>query len=166
MAVISSIAELPNTPSVYALYGGHERNQYVAYIGIANKLKNRIAQHLVRRDSSIATGTSAVHLNPDYVTRVAWWEHEDFVDRYVLEAAEMIAFDILNPALRSRGRSQQKAVALLDDDHFVSTMKTLFQAPPIGQMQLLTLENALERIAKLEQRVTKLERNLAGNNDE
>lgn len=53
MASVSTISNLPNTPSVYALYGGRGRGRYVAYVGVANKLKNRIEQHLVRRDSSV-----------------------------------------------------------------------------------------------------------------
>jgi hypothetical protein len=44
-------------------------------------------------------------LNPDYVTELRWWEHPDFAERYVLEAAELVAYDMLNPALRSRGQS-------------------------------------------------------------
>jgi excinuclease UvrABC nuclease subunit len=56
---VSSISKLPNVPAVYVLFGGKERRRYVAYVGIADKLKRRIEQHLVTRDSSVATGTSA-----------------------------------------------------------------------------------------------------------
>ena len=86
------------------MYGGHDRARYVAYVGIADKLKRRIVQHLVSRDSSIATGTSAVGLNPDYVTEIRWWEHQRFSDRNALIAAELVAFEFFDPALRSRGR--------------------------------------------------------------
>lgn len=158
MASISTISDLPNTPSVYALYGGRGRGRYIAYVGVANKLKNRIEQHLVRRDSSVATGTSAVHLNPDHVTEVSWWGHDDFSQRNVLEAAEMIAFDILDPALRSRGRSQHKAVELLNDLHFVAEMESLFNSLPAGSLYLPSLDEALDRIDKLEQRVAHLEK--------
>ena len=82
MISITSINDLPNVPSVYAMYGGQGRGLYVAYVGIAGKLKQRIIQHLIRRDSSVATGTSAVALNPDYITQVKWWEHSDFTKRY------------------------------------------------------------------------------------
>jgi hypothetical protein len=57
---------------------------YVAYVGVAGGLKPGIIHRLVRRDSSVATGTSAVVLNPDYVTELRWWEHPDFAERYVL----------------------------------------------------------------------------------
>jgi hypothetical protein len=95
-------------PAVYALFGGHGKGLYVAYVGIADSLKRRIVQYLVRRDSSVATGTSAVGLNPDYVIVVDWWEHPDFAERFKLQVAELVAFDVLNPALRSRGKIQDK----------------------------------------------------------
>ena len=56
---IHSISDLPNTPAVYAMYGGQGRSLHVAYVGIGGKLRGRVEQHLVRRGSSVATGTSA-----------------------------------------------------------------------------------------------------------
>jgi predicted GIY-YIG superfamily endonuclease len=47
----------------------------MAYVGIANKLRQRIDQHLLKRGNSVATGTSVATLNPDYVTEVEWWTH-------------------------------------------------------------------------------------------
>jgi hypothetical protein len=85
------------------MYGGEGGHKYVAYVGIADKLKRRIAQHLLTRDSTVATGTSAVGINPDYVREIVWWTHKSFTDRRRLETAELVAFDVLNPALRSRG---------------------------------------------------------------
>ena len=69
MHKIPKISALPNAPALYALYGGKGQRKFVAYIGIADKLRQRISQHLVRRDSSIVTGTSIVSLNPDQVTQ-------------------------------------------------------------------------------------------------
>ena len=74
MKKLSSISELPTCPAVYAMYGGKGRGLYVAYVGTSKSLKQRIVQHLVNRDSSVSTGTSAVGLNTDYVTKIAWWE--------------------------------------------------------------------------------------------
>ena len=37
----------------------------MVYIGNADKLRNRISQDLVRRDSSIVTGISIMSMNPD-----------------------------------------------------------------------------------------------------
>jgi hypothetical protein len=76
---LHSLSELPSKPSAYAMYGGRGRGQYCAYVGIADNLKRRVMQHLVRGDSSVATGTSAVVLNPDYVTEVRWWSMKAFL---------------------------------------------------------------------------------------
>ena len=65
-----TLTELPNRPALYALMSGAGARADIAYVGTAGKLRQRITQHLVRRDSSVTTGTSAVQLNPDYVTEV------------------------------------------------------------------------------------------------
>ena len=66
MRDFSTAYDLPNRPAVYALYSGNGNSRYVAYVGIAGKLKQRITQHFIRRDSSVATGVSAVSLNPKH----------------------------------------------------------------------------------------------------
>jgi hypothetical protein len=81
------------------MFSGRGRGAYCAYVGIAGNLKQRIAQHLIRRDSSVTTGASAVSLNPDFINEVKWWEHPEFHQRHVLEAAELVAFEILDPVL-------------------------------------------------------------------
>jgi len=69
------------------MYGGESRS-WVAYVGVTGTdLRGRIEQHLVRRDSSVATGASAVGLNPDHVREIAWWEDDRFSNRSMLEAA-------------------------------------------------------------------------------
>ena len=52
------------------MHGGLK--SYVAYVGMGGNLKQRIEQHLIKRDSSVTTGTSAVGLNTDHVRRVDW----------------------------------------------------------------------------------------------
>ena len=160
MIKLSSIAQLPNVPSVYAMFGGENRRSYVAYVGMAGKLKQRVTQHLVRRDSSVATGASAVTLNPDYITEVRWWEHSDFAQRHVLEAAELVAFDILDPALRSRGAIQDKAKQLYENEEFRKQMRSLFQGEPSGCLSIPTLREALKRISALEKRLAEMEKRL------
>jgi hypothetical protein len=155
--IISSIFDLPNIPAVYALYGGQGQGSYVAYVGVADKLKNRIRQHLVRRDSSVTTGTSAAGLNPDYVTEVRWWEHSSFTNRYVLEAAERVAFDALEPALRSRGKITESVKQLYSDDHWRKGMYILFDSEPAGRLIIPSLLDALDRIAELERRIEAIE---------
>src|SRR5690348_9265760 len=65
-------------PAVYCLYGGRDR-RHAAYVGIADKLRTRIDQHLVRRDRSVTTGVATVTLNSDLVTEIKWWRHPTFV---------------------------------------------------------------------------------------
>jgi hypothetical protein len=160
MKKVSSISDLPNCPAVYAMYG-QGRGLYVAFVGIAGRLKAKIRQHLVRRDSSVVTGTSAVALNPDLVVQINWWEHPRFTKRPALQAAEAVAFELLEPALRSRGGTTERAKKLLSSDKsFRKEMRSLFLGPPAGRLVLPTLEDALERIGKLEQRVKALEEQL------
>ena len=157
MIEASFVSELPNVPAVYALRGGTAANRYVAYVGIADALRNRIAQHLVTRDSSVAVRTAATGINPDYVTQVTWWEHPDFSDRRLLRAAEVVAGDVLAPALRSRSRAPKDASALLDGI-FGKEMEALFCGDPTGVLNLPTLQDVVEKLVRLEHRVSDLER--------
>lgn len=157
MISVETISDLPNSPAVYAMYGGRGRGLYVAYVGIAGSLRSRINQHLVLRDSSIATGVSAVHLNPDRVTQIDWWEHDDFADVGVREAAEIIAFDIFEPVLRSRGATTVRALELCKDQNFCTNMRQLFAEEPSGRLIIPTLQDALQKIDDLEERIAVLE---------
>lgn len=157
---IYSISKLPTEAAVYAMLGGSRRKPYVAYIGIAGNLRSRINQHLVLRDSSISTGVSAVHLNADYVAEVRFWILPEFSDVAVREAAELVAFDVLNPALRSRGAITERAKNLLKDNDFSEKMHKTFQADPTGQLIILTLQDSLEKIEELEKRISELEKKI------
>jgi hypothetical protein len=157
MRLIATTSELPNLPAIYAMYGGRGRNAYVAYVGMGSNLKKRIEQHLRWRDSSIVTGVSAVSLNPELVTEVRWWEHPEFTDKIVLLAAELVAFNVLEPALRSRGGITAAAKQLSDDAVFKARMTSLFSGEATGRLVISTLQSALERIADLERRVLSLE---------
>jgi len=161
MIVARNIAELPSVPAVYALYGGTSSQRYVAYVGIGASLRQRIEQHLVRRDSSIATGVSAVHLNPDRVVAVRWWEHQSFSQSDCLEAAELIAFDLMNPALRSRGNVTERARSHLNDMSFVEQLRSLLAGEATGELIIPSLSTALQDIAALHQQVTALEHQIA-----
>ena len=160
MVEIFSIKDLPGTPAVYAMYGGVGTGLYIAYVGIADDLRRRINQHLILRNSSIATGVSTVHLNPNQVTEIRWWQHEKLTDKAGREAAEIIAFDILNPVLRSRGKKNKSALLLCEDKEFYEEIKKVFTQLPNGRLMILTLERALERIEKLEKRISKIEQEL------
>jgi hypothetical protein len=157
---IASIGKLPRVPAVYCLCGGKGPDQHPAYVGVTDSLRSRIAQHLLNRDSSIATGTSAVGLRPDYVTSVRWWEDASFSSRDALLAAELVAFAVLNPALRSRGGTQNAASRLYEDAGFRQRIEDLIRYGPSGLLVIPTLQDAMARIESLEQRLEELERAL------
>jgi hypothetical protein len=161
MVEISNIARLPAVPAVYALYGGRGAGLYVAYVGLAGNLKLRIVQHLVRRDSSVVVGTAAVVLNPEHVTEARSWVANEFIDRHVLKAAELIAFDILDPALRSRGAVDAQARALYEETSFRERMGRLFIGEPAGRLTLPSLPEVYERLLRMEQRLAALEAKLS-----
>jgi hypothetical protein len=159
--VVTSVSKLPNLPALYAMYGGRGSGLYVAYVGIAGtSLRGRVEQHLIRRDSSVTTGVAAVSLNPDAVTEVRWWTHERFGARLALEAAELVAFDVLNPALRSRGTVSAQAKALYGDSAFVGEVRELLSGKPAGILILPSLVEALARITSLEERIAAIEAQL------
>lgn len=158
MKKITSFAELPEEPAIYALYGGQRKALYVAYVGQAGQLRTRITQHLVRRDSSIATGASVVSLNPDKVTQVTWWGHPHFEQPAMLTAAESVAFDVLNPVLRSRAGAQKSSRPFYEDESFYAEMKALFAGEPYGCLTLPTFREAILRIASLEEQMVNIQR--------
>lgn len=157
MKEVTAISKLPAVPAVYALYGSQGHGEYVAYVGQAAKLRQRIMQHLVQRNSSVVTGASAVSLNPDLVSEVRWWHDPSFEDPTHLSAAELVAFDVLQPVLRSRGAVTDEASTLSKDERFSEPMRHLFQKQATGRLAIPTLDSAMERIAALESRVKCLE---------
>ena len=70
MIELTSISDLPSVPAVYAMFGGQARSRFVAYVGLGSKLRGRIEQHLVRRDSS---GTTGVSLRTMDGPLAMWW---------------------------------------------------------------------------------------------
>lgn len=161
MIELTNISGLPNVPAVYAMFGGQGRSRFVAYVGLGSKLRGRIEQHLVRRDSSVTTGVSAVSLNPEFVTEVRWWEHPDFVKKDVLEASELIAFDVLDPALRSRGGITDRAKNLHRNDSFQTRMKAVFSGHATGRLRIRTVNQAWDQIDELASRIRRIEDRLA-----
>jgi len=158
--VLLGIADLPNRPALYALYGGTGKRAYVAYVGITDKLKRRAAQHLLTRDSSAATGTSAVGINPDYVTEIRWWEHRRFSKQAVREAAELVAFELLDPALRSRKSVGKAAQELLKSNRFKKEMERLIKLKPTGHLRIPSLEQVWRRLSAFEDRLARIEERL------
>src|SRR3954447_22051073 len=109
------------------MYGGWAPRLWPAYVGEAGSLSGRIDQHFVRRDSSVATGVAAATLNPDAVREVRWWEHPSFEDKAERQAAELGAFRVLEPALRSRGGIGPESKARAEEPGFSEEMEALFK---------------------------------------
>ena len=156
MRDFSTVYSLRNIPAAYALYAGGKGPTYVAYVGITGRLKERIIEHLIRRDSSVTKATAAVNLKPDYVTKLRWWEHSDFNNPTMLKAAEVVAFDVLNPVLNSRGRIDNAARDLLSKKTFVNKMRKLFESDSNGRIDFYSLTDAMDRIKALERRLDEL----------
>ncbi len=157
MKTVARLSDLPNVPAVYALCAGEGRTRYVVYVGIGAKLRTRVEQHLISRDSSVTTGRAAAQLQADLVREVRWWEAPAFADRVALEAAELVAQTVLDPALRSRGTERGAARALCDAQEFRDRMGERCRGEPTGCVVLPTLESAMTRIDQLEDRVAELE---------
>jgi hypothetical protein len=129
----------------------------VAYVGQAKDLRVRLRQHLVLRDSSATTGASVVSLNPDLVRAVEWWEHGRFEDGDAWVAAELVAFDVLDPALRSRGKPTAKAVAIYEDSGFREEFRSLFSNAASSSLTIETLPGLSARLQLLEDRLAAIE---------
>ena len=83
--------------------------------------------------------------------------HERFSDITARRAAEVIALDKFEPALRSRGNITSDAESLAEDADFRDEMEALFDGEPTGSVEIPTLSDALQRIQELEERVEELE---------
>jgi hypothetical protein len=101
-----------------------------------------------------------VSLDPDLVTEVHWWTHSNFSDRSALEAAELVAFDVLEPRLRSRGNITSEVKQLYSDPQFKAKMQPLFEGECSGLLMIPSLQDALERISELERRLAAIEAKL------
>jgi hypothetical protein len=138
------------------MYGG-ERDRWVAYVGIAGNLRLRLTQHFVRRDSSVVTSTSAVGVNIDHVTQVDWWESALFKDDDARHAAELVAYGVLEPALRSRAKPRSAAMRLYEDAEFRAAVRRVLRRPPSGRLLPPRLSDLAQRLTDLERRVRLLE---------
>ena len=111
------------------MYGGDAPRFYIAYVGIAGGVQGRLGQHFNLRNSSVTTGTSAVSLNVEYVTQVDWWADPMLEDETARHAAELVAFRVLDPALRSRGAARRVATEMATDPEFVRKIEGMLQSP-------------------------------------
>jgi len=77
-----------------------------------------------------------------------------------LETAELTAFNVFEPALRSRGAIRHDAKQLFESPDFQERIRSLFTEPPSGRLVLRNLQDAFTRIEALERRIEELEREL------
>ena len=152
---------LPQFPGIYGFKGPNDTQGAYSYIGLSNKLRERVSQHLLKRDSNVSTDTSAVSLNPDKISECHWWIHETFGEREYLEAAELIAFEIFNPILVSRGTPSSSVLEISKDQDFRKQMKELFSNVPSGYIIFYDLSWAVSKIKELENEILELKKKLS-----
>ena len=150
-----SRSSIPKEAGIYAMY---DRNREVAYVGVSKNLRNRIEDHMTYRSSSVTTGVSATVLNPEKVGHICWWLNPKFSDKGYREAAEVIAFKILNPSLRSRGKVINRTKPFLEDQTFCDEMARLFRSKPSGVFYPKTFDNLADLVLELQNRVSELEK--------
>lgn len=157
---IEVTSDVPRGPAVYAMYGGEPPRTWVAYVGMAGDLNRRLVQHFVNRDSSVVTGTAAAGLNVEWVRLVRWWEDSLFADPHALHAAELVAFDVLDPALRSRGTPSQAALDRYRDDGFRRRMEALFRGAANGELKPPRAYDLDRRLREVEARLEHVQETL------
>ena len=67
MRSFDEIKHLPQFPGIYGFKGPNDIKDNYSYIGLSNKLRERVSQHLLKRESSVATVATAISLNPDKI---------------------------------------------------------------------------------------------------
>jgi len=80
-------------------------------------------------------------------------EHPRFEAADALRAAEFVASELLHPLLSSRRPSSAEARTLRTDKRFREEMRTLFLGEPSGSLILPTLDNVLECLSRIEERL-------------
>ena len=88
------VRNIPRVPGIYVM---RTKTDDVAYVGLSNKLRDRIDQHLYLRDSSVTTGVQATVLNPDLTA----------LNRYLGQWDPFMDLDI-TPVLDARGNSRTR----------------------------------------------------------
>jgi hypothetical protein len=79
-----------------------------------------------------------------------------------LLAAEIIAFKVLNPALRSRGKPSTSAQMICEQREFKAEIIALFAGRPAGTYMPKNLDNLSAIVIELSKRLDKLEKDREG----
>jgi hypothetical protein len=159
MRDFSSIQELPKSPAVYALCAGDRVNDFVVYVGISSNLRSRIYQHLIMRDSSAVVESAPVQINVDSISSLKWWQHDDFQSRDRLEGAEIVAFEVLKPTMRSRGGVSASGQKQSTKSVFRDEMLRLFHSTATGSLKFPNIRDLARKLSELERRIDELESN-------
>ena len=146
------IGTVPTKPGIYLL---EDFSENVTYVGISKELRARLDQHFNRRDSSVTTGVAAACLNPDSIWRAKWWLDSRLEEKTWREAAELVAFDMFQPTLRSLGGISEAARAIYAKGTFKQTAQSMLNRAPDGEFLPLNLPNLLARVKELRERVEK-----------
>ncbi len=150
-----SLKSIPEKPGIYAMY---DQNGKAAYVGESGNIRQRIKDHIVNRDSTAVTRLSPTMLNPDYVSHICWWQCDsEFEDQANRQAAELVAFDVLDSSHRSRANSVKKAKKKAREQPFRDDMEKLFENKPAGCYYPPTMQNLVNCVSKLCKRVSELE---------
>ena len=156
------VRSIPRSAGVYCLLGFSARGLYPAYVGIASNLLNRVAQHREYRNTSVTTGASAASLDTTLVGGCRWWTNSSFNDPVRLGAAELVAFELINPVLRSRGGINRAAEALSRNPEFRDWFAAKLLIPD-GQVAFPGVAELAAEVRDLRRRVEALEARLAAN---
>lgn len=155
-----SISQLPKKPGLYCLLGYSAKGLYNAYVGISSNVQSRISQHLEYRNSSVTTGGSAVSIDPHLVDGCRCWCDPEFEEKPFLLAAEIVAVQMLDPVLRSRGAKHVEGARLASTSDFVSRIAEILQNPTV-EVSFPDFTELARKVEHLTQRIEKLERMLA-----
>ena len=153
MRSFDEINYLPQFPGIYGFKRPNNVQDNYSYIGLSNKLREIVSQHLLKRDSSVATCASAILLNPVKIAECHWWIHESFGTREYLEAAELIVFERFNLTLVSRLTPSTRALEIPNDEVFKKQMDKLFSNVPSNYIKFYDLSWAINKIKELENEI-------------
>lgn len=156
----SSISLLPRKPGLYCLQGYSAKGLYNAYVGISGNVQNRVSQHLEYRNSSVTTGGSAVSIDPHLVGGCRCWCVTEFEDKSFLTAAELVAIQMLDPVLRSRGAQHLEGARLAATSEFASRIAEIIRRPTV-EVSFPDITELARKVELLSRRVDALERMLS-----
>ena len=156
MRSFDEVKHLPQLPGINGFKRPNNIQDNYSYIGLSNKLRESVSQHLLKRDRSVATGESAISLNPENIAECLWRIHESFGKREYLEAAELIAFERFNLTLVSRVTPSTRALEISNDEVFKKQMDKLFSNVPSGYIKFHDLSWAINKIKELENEILEL----------